>query len=89
MEARSATPASSSERVLKSQALKPLDWLFVLQPIIHLNVSCDNLDGIFEPDRYQFQGNKVDRAALAYLSSAIKISRRAIAIYQRVYMVLV
>ena len=52
------------ERVeIKPQAL---DWLFCQAANYPFNVSCDNLDGDFEPDRYQFR-NKVREQVLAYL----------------------
>lgn len=52
------------ERVeIKPQAL---DWLFCQAANYPFNVSCDNLDGVFEPDRYQFR-NKVREQVLAYL----------------------
>lgn len=61
---RDETTQGQFEKVeIKPQAL---DWLFCQAAGYPFNVSCDNLEGNFEPDRYAFR-NKVREQVLAYL----------------------
>lgn len=65
---RSADKQAEFEAVeIKPQAL---DWLFCVAAGFPFNVSCDNLDGDFQPDRIAFQ-RKVHQQVLAYLKSGI------------------
>lgn len=52
--------------------IKPqsFDWLFCVAAGIPFNVSCDNLEGDFEPDRIAFQ-RKVYRQVMEYLANGI------------------
>lgn len=52
---------------IKPQAL---DWLFCVAVGIPFNVSCDNLDGDFEPDRIAFM-RKVHAQVMLYLQNGI------------------
>ncbi|EOD2819914.1 TPA: elongation factor P hydroxylase [Providencia stuartii] len=52
---------------IKPQAL---DWLFCVAAGIPFNVSCDNLEGDFEPDRIAFQ-RKVHAQVMEYLANGI------------------
>jgi elongation factor P hydroxylase len=64
---RSADKQAEFEQVeIKPQAL---DWLFCSAADYPFNVSCDNLDGDFQPDRIAFQ-RKVHAQVLSYLESS-------------------
>ncbi|MBW7982257.1 elongation factor P hydroxylase [Enterobacillus tribolii] len=52
---------------IKPQAF---DWLFCVAAGYPFNVSCDNLNGDFEPDRIAFQ-RKVHAQVMAYLAEGI------------------
>lgn len=52
---------------VKPQAL---DWLFCVAAGLPFNVSCDNLNGDFEPDRIAFQ-RRVHGQVMAYLEQGI------------------
>lgn len=71
---RSAAVQSEFEVVeIKPQAL---DWLFCVAANYPFNVSCDNLNGDFNPDRFAFQ-QKVCQQVKAYLSGAEPLPERA------------
>lgn len=71
---RSAAVQSEFEVVeIKPQAL---DWLFCVAANYPFNVSCDNLNGDFNPDRFAFQ-QKVCQQVKAYLSGAEALPERA------------
>lgn len=52
---------------MKPQAL---DWLFCVAAGYPFNVSCDNLEGDFEPDRVVFQ-RRVHAQVMDYLTNGI------------------
>ena len=58
---------------IKPQAL---DWLFCVAANYPFNVSCDNLNGDFQPDRFAFH-KKVHQQVQAYLSGVEPIPQRA------------
>ncbi|KAA1193733.1 elongation factor P hydroxylase [Photorhabdus heterorhabditis] len=65
---RDAQTQSEFEKVeIKPQAL---DWLFCTAAGFPFNVSCDNLEGNFEPDRLTFQ-RKVHAQIMDYLAEGI------------------
>ncbi|KER03760.1 elongation factor P hydroxylase [Photorhabdus temperata] len=65
---RDAQTQSEFEKVeIKPQAL---DWIFCTAAGFPFNISCDNLDGDFEPDRLAFQ-RKVHEQIMDYLAQGI------------------
>ncbi|MDR0805218.1 MAG: elongation factor P hydroxylase [Enterobacteriaceae bacterium] len=65
---RSAEKQAEFEVVeIKPQAF---DWLFCVASGYPFNVSCDNLEGNFQPDRFAFQ-QKVHAQILDYLANGI------------------
>ncbi len=58
---------------MKPQAL---DWLFCVAAGYPFNVSCDNLEGDFEPDRVVFQ-RRVHAQVMDYLQTAFLNARHA------------
>lgn len=65
---RDAATQSQFENVeVKPQAL---DWLFCMAAGFPFNVSCDNLEGDFEPDRIAFQ-RRVHAQVMRYLDEVI------------------
>ena len=59
--------AGKARREVKPQAL---DWLFCVAAGYPFNVSCDNLEGDFEPDRVVFQ-RRVHAQVMDYLTNGI------------------
>ena len=71
---RDAQTQSQFEDVeVKPQAL---DWLFCVAAGYPFNVSCDNLEGDFEPDRVVFQ-RRVHAQVMDYLANGIPDARHA------------
>ena len=71
---RDAQTQSQFEDVeVKPQAL---DWLFCVAAGYPFNVSCDNLEGDFEPDRMVFQ-RRVHAQVMDYLTKASRNVRHA------------
>ncbi len=71
---RDAQTQSQFEDVeVKPQAL---DWLFCVAAGYPFNVSCDNLEGDFEPDRVVFQ-RRVHAQVMDYLANGIPERRHA------------
>ncbi|MDR0219072.1 MAG: elongation factor P hydroxylase [Enterobacteriaceae bacterium] len=65
---RDAQTQAEFEKVeIKPQAL---EWLFCIAAGFPFNISCDNLEGNFEPDRFSFQ-QKVHAQVMSYLENGI------------------
>lgn len=63
---------ADTQRQFEQAEIKPqaLEWLFCVAAGFPFNVSCDNLDGDFEPDRIAFQ-RKVQAQVVTYLEQGI------------------